>query len=99
MTCHSRAAFDTTGHPTTFAGFDPTSIGTPNSVGNAPIGTPHADWFYTPGGLPPQTPSLAHETDLVRYAEAADFVWSIPFCAIDDTANPPQTTSRFCGGK
>jgi hypothetical protein len=99
MTCHSRAAFDATGHATTFAGFDPTSIATPTSPGNAPIGPARAEWFYTPGGVPPQTPSLANETDLIRYALAADFVWSIPFCAIDDTTNPPETTSRFCGGK
>jgi len=99
MTCHARSAFDRTGHATTFAGFDPTSIATPKSSGNAPIGTPHADWYFVPGGDPPQMPSVAHETDLFQYAVAADFVWSVPFCAIDDTANPPETTSRFCGGK
>jgi hypothetical protein len=30
---------------------------------------------------------------------AADFVWSVPFCAIDDTAQPPETKSRFCSSK
>jgi pimeloyl-ACP methyl ester carboxylesterase len=37
--------------------------------------------------------------DITRFALAADFVWSVPFCAIDDTAGPPETTSRFCTGK
>jgi hypothetical protein len=38
-------------------------------------------------------------SDIQPIALAADFVWSIPFCAIDDTANPPETTSRFCANK
>jgi hypothetical protein len=44
-------------------------------------------------------PTLAGEADITRFALAADFVWSVPFCAIDDTAGPPETTSRFCAGK
>jgi hypothetical protein len=34
---------------------------------------------------------------LTRTGTSADFVWSIPFCAIDDTQNPPQPT--ICAGK
>jgi hypothetical protein len=30
-------------------------------------------------------------------AESADLVWSIPFCAIDDTQNPIQPSN--CSGK
>jgi hypothetical protein len=29
---------------------------------------------------------------LTRTGTSADFVWSIPFCAIDDTQNPPPPT-------
>jgi hypothetical protein len=34
---------------------------------------------------------------LTRIASSADFVWSIPFCAIDDTVNPPTETT--CKGQ
>jgi hypothetical protein len=27
---------------------------------------------------------------LTRTGTSADFVWSIPFCAIDDTVTPPK---------
>jgi hypothetical protein len=97
MSCHSRAAFDASGQATSFAGFDATSNGS-QIGGRAPIGPPNAAWYFV-AGLPPSGPMLAHETAIARYALAADFVWSIPFCAIDDTATPPQTTSTFCGGK
>ena len=98
MSCHARAAFDVAGHATTFAGFDPTSIGTPLGTGNAPVGPINANWFWIPGG-PPSFPSLVNETDLTRFALPADFVWSVPFCAIDDAAQPPETKSRFCSAK
>lgn len=91
MTCHGRAAFDQTGHATTIGGFDPVS-------GNAPIGPVDPTWYSAVNG-PPYFPMFENMPNLSQVAQQADFVWSIPFCAIDDTANPPQTTSRFCGGK
>jgi hypothetical protein len=39
------------------------------------------------------------ETDILRIVLAADFVWSVPFCAINDTANPPETIAKFCSAK
>ena len=100
ITCHGRAAVDQTGKMTTFAGFGPISINLPltQNAGNAPVGPIDPNWFWVPGG-PPSFPVLANEADISRIAMAVDFVWSIAFCAIDDTANPPQTTSRFCANK
>ncbi len=100
MTCHGRAAFDSTGQMTAFAGFDPVSPNLPifQSTGNAPVGPINSNWYWIAGG-PPSYPALVDETDILRIALAADFVWSVPFCAIDDTANPPQTTSKFCARK
>jgi hypothetical protein len=100
ITCHGRAAFDETGKMTSFAGFGPISINLPltQNAGNAPVGPIDPNWFWVAGG-PPSYPILANESDIQRIATAADFVWSIPFCAIDDTANPPQTSSRFCANK
>jgi hypothetical protein len=100
MSCHGRAAFDQTGHMTSFAGFDPISINIPltSNTGNAPVGPINSNWYWVAGG-PPSYPSLVGEQDLTRVALPADFVWSIPFCAIDDTAKPPETKSRFCASK
>jgi hypothetical protein len=100
MSCHGPAAFDVTGKMTTFAGFDPVSASLPlfQNSGNGPVGPINSSWYWVPGG-PPSFPALAGEGDITRIALAADFVWSIPFCAIDDTANPPQTTSQFCARK
>jgi hypothetical protein len=98
MTCHGRAAFDADGHATTFAGFDPTSVNEPFGIGNAPVGPINSGWFWAPGG-PPSFPTLVNGSDLTRFGFPADFVWSIPFCAINDTAQPPETKSRFCAGK
>jgi hypothetical protein len=103
MTCHGRAAFDQTGRMTSFAGFDPVSnnipIG-PNNGSNAPIGSLNSTWFWAPSASgPPYLPSLLDEQNITRIAQSADFVWSIPFCAIDDTASPPETTSKYCANK
>ncbi|MGA8499881.1 MAG: hypothetical protein WB764_30680 [Xanthobacteraceae bacterium] len=100
MTCHGRAAFDSTGKATSFAGFDPISINLPppQNTGNGPVGPINPNWYWIAGG-PPSYPVLAGESDIQPIALAADFVWSIPFCAIDDTANPPETKSKFCGNK
>jgi hypothetical protein len=101
MTCHGSTASGASGHATSFAGFDPFSptqpVG-PTNIGNAPIGAFNANWFWVPAG-PPYAPRMADEQGLARSALPADFVWSIPLCAIDDTAKPPQTVSRFCGNK
>jgi hypothetical protein len=32
---------------------------------------------------------------LTQVATSADFIWSIPFCAIDDTQNPPAQSNCF----
>jgi hypothetical protein len=101
MTCHGRAAFDNTGKATSFAGFDPITISlpaVPKNTGNAQVGPINPNWYWVAGG-PPSYPALAGEGDIQQIALAADFVWSIPFCAIDDTANPPETKSKFCGNK
>lgn len=99
MTCHGRAAFDSTGKMTSFAGFDPISFNMPiEDTGNAPVGPLSASWYWVAGG-PPSFPMFAGESDIARIALAADFVWSVPFCAIDDTATPPQTKSQFCSAK
>jgi hypothetical protein len=100
MSCHGRAAVDATGKMTAFAGFDPVSASLPlvQNTGNAPVGPINSNWYWIAGG-PPSYPSLVGESDLTRIALAADFAWSVPFCAIDDTANPPEATSRFCGKK
>jgi hypothetical protein len=84
MTCHGRAAFDADGRPTTSGGFDPTSIGAPPGSGNAPVGPINSSW---------------REGDPMRFVLPADFVWSVPFCAIDDTTEPPETKSRLCSSK
>jgi hypothetical protein len=84
MTCHGRAAFDASGRATTSGGFDLTSIGEPSESGNAPVGPIN---------------SSRREGVLTRFGLPADFVWSVPFCAIDDTAEPPETKSRLCSSK
>ncbi|MGV1909039.1 hypothetical protein [Agrobacterium vitis] len=101
ITCHGRAGADSNGKMTSFAGFDLISASQPltSNAGNAPIGPIQPSWFWVPGN-PPALPMLADSTsDLTRIALAVDFVWSIPFCAIDDTASPPQTKSTFCATK
>ncbi len=98
MTCHGRAAFDADGHATTFAGFDPASVNEPFGVGDAPVGPINSGWFWAHGG-PPSFLALVNGSDLTRFGFPADFVWSIPFCAIDDTVQPPETKSRLCATK
>ena len=91
MACHGRAAFDKTGHdnPPGAAGFD--------SHG-APLGptSPTIYWKYT--GKPPQPfyPFVAGGPGLTQVMTSADFVWSIPFCAADDTVSPAKLR---CQGK
>ena len=85
MTCHSRAAFDQTGMATSGAGFLPS--------GSGPLGPVLPEWYWSGG----QPPVFQGQPGLSRIATAADFVWSIPFCAYDDTQNPPAGSS--CAGK
>jgi hypothetical protein len=88
MTCHARAAFDNKGAATTaFAGFDPVTQ-------NAPIGPVDPTWFWAAQGGPPYFPmfeNMPSAFQVVQNLQQADFVWSIPFCAIDDTVTPPTT--------
>ena len=91
MTCHGRASFDKTGHdnPPGSAGFD--------SHG-APLGptSPALYWKYT--GKPPQ-PFYSFYTGapgLTQIMTPVDFVWSIAFCAADDTVTPAKLR---CQGK
>jgi hypothetical protein len=96
MTCHSRANFDTAGKSNSGAGFD-------NVTGNASFGPVNPSWYWNlvaPDGnlAAPSVPLYQNIPVLQRVALSADFIWSIPFCAIDDTTNPPETKSR-CAGK
>jgi hypothetical protein len=91
MSCHGRAGFDNTGHdnPRGAAGFD---------ANGAPLGpvSPSIYWKYT--GNPPQ-PFYAFYVGapgLTQILTSADFVWSIPFCAADDTVSPVKLR---CQGK
>jgi hypothetical protein len=98
MTCHGRAAFDANGRATTSGGFEPSSADAPLGSGDAPVGPINSGRFRAPGG-PPLLPAPLNESDLMRFGFPADFVWSIPFCAIDDAAQPPETKSRSCSMK
>jgi hypothetical protein len=98
MTCHGRAGFNAGGHATTFAGFDSTSADASFGIHKAPVGPINSGTPPVPGG-PHTLPALPKESDLMRFGFPADFVWSIPFCALDDTARPPETKSRRCSMK
>jgi hypothetical protein len=85
MTCHGRAAFDANGRavPPFLAPF----------VGA--LGPLLPSWYFSFTNQPPIVQGMP---GLVRTATPADFVWSIPVCAIDDTQTPPRL-SRDCLGK
>jgi hypothetical protein len=88
MSCHGRANFDRNGNATSFAGFlDPST-----PVG--PLGPLLPNWYFSFSSSPPIFQGMP---GLNQIATSADFVWSIPFCAIDDTQNPP--TPSGCSGK
>ena len=88
ITCHSRAAWDAKGQVTSGAGFDPVS-------GKAPLGAMSPTWYWKTSAKPPIYQGMA---GLVRIATEADFVWSIPFCAYDDS-NPSAPKTSSCAGK
>ena len=90
MTCHGRAAFDKVGRPTSQAGF--LSFGPNGPV--APLGPLLPQWYWQ---FTSQPPMFEGKPGLTQTATAADFVWSIPFCAYDDTTNPVQPSG--CAGK
>jgi hypothetical protein len=88
MTCHGRANFDRNGKPTSRAGFLSFNPLT------APLGPLLPSWYWSNTGQPPV---FEGKPGLTQTATSADFVWSIPYCAIDDTQNPPQPSN--CVGK
>jgi hypothetical protein len=90
MTCHGRAAFDRGGGVTSPAGFVDVNVSPP--IG--PLGPLLPTWFWTFTGQPPIFEGMP---GLNRTGTSTDFVWSIPFCAIDDTQNPPSPSN--CAGK
>jgi hypothetical protein len=91
MTCHGRAAFDKDGQDATQTdGFINVNVNPP--IG--PLGTLLPTWYWNNTGQPPVVEGAP---GLVRIGTSADFVWSIPLCAIDDTQNPVQPS--LCAGK
>lgn len=90
ITCHGRAAFDQTGQPTSPAGFVNVNVRPP--IG--PLGPLIPTWYWNFTGQPPIFEGMS---GLTRTGTSADFVWSIPFCAIDDTQSPIQPSG--CTGK
>ena len=83
MTCHGRAAWDKTGAATTGGGFD---------QNGAPLGPIPPTWYWSFSSQPPIYQGMP---GLTQVATSADFIWSIPFCAIDDTQNPPAQSNCF----
>jgi hypothetical protein len=90
ITCHGRAAFDRDGQVTSPAGFVNVNVRPP--IG--PLGPLLPTWYWSFTGQPPIFEGMP---GLTRTGTSADFVWSIPFCAIDDTQNPPPPSN--CLGK
>jgi hypothetical protein len=91
MTCHGGAGWDVNGSMV-----DPI---------NTDIGAIPYQYFWTiligppAPPLPPNIPPYQGEPGMTRKGISADFVWSIPFCAFDDTktpavANPDCPTGR-----
>ncbi|WFU07381.1 hypothetical protein QA648_35620 (plasmid) [Rhizobium sp. CB3171] len=90
LSCHGRAAFDSNGAATSVAGFINVNVNPP--IG--PLGPLLPSWYWTFTGQPPISQG---SPGLTRFGTSADFVWSIPLCAIDDSTNPPQPSG--CSGK
>jgi hypothetical protein len=86
ITCHGRAGFDQNGRASSNAGFD---------ANGAPLGPIQPNWYWS---FTARQPIFVGMPGLKRIASSADFVWSVPFCAVDDTVNPPKL-SESCVGK
>jgi hypothetical protein len=85
MTCHGRSGWDKDGNATSDAGFD---------NNGAPLGPIQPNWFWNFNAQPPIFQGMP---GLKQTATSGDFVWSIAFCAIDDTQTPVQPSG--CTGK
>lgn len=85
MTCHGRAGWDQNGHATSGAGFD---------ANGAPLGPISPSWFWSFNAQPPIFKGMP---GLKQTGTSTDFVWSVPFCAFDDTVSPPKNSR--CTGK
>jgi hypothetical protein len=90
ISCHGRAAFDRSGQATSIAGFIDPNVDPPI----APLGPLQPGWYWTFTGQPPIYEGMP---GLARTGTPVDFVWSIPFCAYDDTQTPPAASG--CKGK
>jgi hypothetical protein len=81
------------GKPTSHAGFD---------QNGAPLGPVNPGWYFRftdqLPAMPPPPPWFVGMSGLKQLATSSDFVWSIPFCAVDDTVNPPKLITA-CQGK
>jgi hypothetical protein len=85
MTCHGTAGFNAQGQPA-----NPKVI---PDIGAIPY-----RYFWSGSGIsgpnyPPPLPPYAFEPGVGPIAASADFVWSIPICAYDDTGNKPLPSS------
>jgi hypothetical protein len=96
MTCHGMANFGADGTPTTGGGFDP----------NPHVGAIDPTYYWSIGGVSPgqgtsvpivDQPVEGQPPPGTRLAVSADFVWSIPFCAYDDT--DPSSPKLKCVNK
>jgi hypothetical protein len=90
MTCHGRAVFDKDGKVTSLQGLLNSDLSAP--VG--PLGPLLPDWYFAVTGQPPIFEGMP---GLSQTATLADFAWSIPFCAYDDTQTPIVPSG--CTGK
>jgi hypothetical protein len=90
MTCHGRSLFDRNGKTMSVAGF--LSFTSNGPIG--PLGPLLPAWYFSFNSTPP---IFEGKPGLTQIATSADFVWSVPFCAIDDTQNPIPPTR--CSGK
>jgi hypothetical protein len=104
---HGRAAFNQSGFLTSLAGFGSHSPSF-DGDGDAPIGPIRPEWFWNAGATkvdrnPPLSPlhvGQGASPPPQRWARDVDFVWSIPFCAINDTKQAdPRPRANFCAKK
>ena len=88
ITCHSTAGWNKAGKMVhNFGFFDPN--------GNPYVGVMEPGWFWTFSGSPPVNQG---QPGNVLTATEADFVWSVPMCAYDDS-NPGKPVPSICAGK